>query len=80
MYNNKIINSSNKMKTTWNIIKSETGRLNGRTTSKYQNTPDTFNKYFSSIAGKIMQNINCSNIKGTNNNVTPKYYLSACYD
>jgi hypothetical protein len=26
-YNNKIINSSNKMKTTWNITKSETGRL-----------------------------------------------------
>jgi hypothetical protein len=75
-YNNKIINYSNKMKTTWNIIKSETGRLNGHTTSKYQNTPDTFNKYFSSIAGKIIQNINCSNIKGTNNNVTPKYYLS----
>jgi hypothetical protein len=25
-YNNKIINSTNKMKTTWNIIKSETNR------------------------------------------------------
>jgi hypothetical protein len=26
-YNNQIINSANKMKTTWNIIKSETNRL-----------------------------------------------------
>jgi hypothetical protein len=75
-YNNKIINSSNKMKTTWNIIKSETGRLNGHTTSKYQNTPDTFNKYFFVNSGENYSNINCSNIKGTNNDVTPKYYLS----
>jgi hypothetical protein len=64
------------MKTTWNVIKSETGRLNGHTSSKCQNTPDTFNKYMSSIAGKIIQNIKCSNIKGTNNIVNPKYYLS----
>jgi hypothetical protein len=30
-YNNQIINSTNKMKTTWNIIKSETNRLKGHT-------------------------------------------------
>jgi hypothetical protein len=30
-YNNQIINSTNKMKTVWNIIKSKTNRLNGRT-------------------------------------------------
>ena len=76
-YNNQIINSSNKTKTTWNIIKSETGRLNGHTTTIiYQNTPDTFNKYFLLIAGKIIQSIKCSNIKGTNNNINPKCYLS----
>jgi hypothetical protein len=31
MYNNHIINSNNKMKTTWNIIKAETNRLKGPT-------------------------------------------------
>jgi hypothetical protein len=31
LYNNEIINSANKMKTTWNIIKSETNRLEGHT-------------------------------------------------
>ena len=46
MYNNQIINSNNKMKTTWKIIKAETNRLNRPTTSKYQNSPDVFNKYF----------------------------------
>jgi hypothetical protein len=46
------------MKTTWNIIKSETGRLNEHITNNYQNSPDTFNKYFSSIAGKITHDIN----------------------
>jgi hypothetical protein len=71
-----LLNSSNKMKTAWNMIKSETGRLNGHTTSKNQSTPDIFNKHFSSIARRIIQNIKCSNIKGTNNNVTSKYYLS----
>jgi hypothetical protein len=30
-YNNQIINSTNKIKTTWNIIKSETNRLKGHT-------------------------------------------------
>jgi hypothetical protein len=75
-YNNQIINFSNKMKTTWNIIKSETRRLNGHTTSEYENTHDTSIKYFSSIAGKIIQNIKFSNIKGTNNNINRKCYLS----
>jgi hypothetical protein len=31
MYNNRIINSTNKMKTAWNIIKAETNRLKGPT-------------------------------------------------
>jgi hypothetical protein len=35
-YNNQIINSTNKMKTTWNIIKSETGRLNKHITNNYK--------------------------------------------
>ena len=52
MYNNQIINCTNKTKTTWNIIKTETNRLKGPTTStinRYQNAPQAFNKYFLSI-------------------------------
>jgi hypothetical protein len=37
MYNNQIINSTNKMKTTWNIIKTETNRLKGPITSTINN-------------------------------------------
>ena len=40
------------MKTTWNIIKSVSGRQNEHKTSKYQNSPDSFNKLFLSIAKK----------------------------
>jgi hypothetical protein len=68
MYNNQIINSTNKMKTTWNIIKSETGRPNAHTTTEYQNCPDAFNKYFLSIAETITHDIRCSNTKGYSNN------------
>jgi hypothetical protein len=63
-YNNQIINSTTKIKTTWNIIKSETNRLKDRTTNKYQNSPDTFNNHFLSIAEKIMQDIIYSNTEG----------------
>jgi hypothetical protein len=40
------------MKTAWNIIKSETNRPKGQTVSNYENSPDTFNDYFLSIAEK----------------------------
>jgi hypothetical protein len=30
-YNNQIINSTNKMKTMWNVMKSKTNRLKGHT-------------------------------------------------
>jgi fructose 1,6-bisphosphatase len=49
-HNNKIINSTNKMKTTLSIIKSETNRLKGH--SNYENSPNTFNDYFLSEAEK----------------------------
>ena len=53
MYNNRIINSTSKMKTTWNIIKAETNRLKGPTNTTiniYQNSLQAFNKYFLSIS------------------------------
>jgi hypothetical protein len=52
MYQNQIINSNSKIKTTWNIIKSVSGRQNEHNTSKQENSPDSFNKFFLSIAEK----------------------------
>ena len=52
MYNNRIINSTNKMRTTWNIIKAETNGIKGPITpniNKNQNSPKAFNKYFLSV-------------------------------
>jgi hypothetical protein len=53
MYNNQVTNSANKMKTIWNIINLETNWL-GHTVTKYQNSPEAFNKHFLSTAGKII--------------------------
>jgi hypothetical protein len=39
-YNNQIINSTYKMKTTWKIIKSETYRLKGYTVGNYEISPN----------------------------------------
>ena len=50
IYNNQITNSANKIKATWNIVKAETNRLPRPSTNKYQNSLDTFNKHFLSIA------------------------------
>jgi len=46
VYHNQIINSNNKMKTKWNIIKSVSGRQTEHETSKYQYSPDSFNNFF----------------------------------
>jgi hypothetical protein len=69
--NNEIINSANKMKTTWNIIKSETYRLKG-----HRNSSDTSNDNFLSVAEKIMQSIRHSDTEDTSDNKDPTYYLS----
>ena len=50
IYHNKIINSNSKMKTSWYIIKSVSGRQKEHKTSKYQNSLDSFNIFFLSIA------------------------------
>jgi hypothetical protein len=76
MYNNQIMNSTNKMKTTWNIIKSETGRPNGHTTSEYQNCPDAFNKYFFLRLKQLLMTSGAVTQKTTVIIKSPKYYLS----
>jgi len=78
MYNNRIINSTNKMKTTWNIIKAETNRLKWpitTTTNNYQNSPEALNKYLLSITENIFQDVICINKQGHNINKNPNYYL-----
>jgi hypothetical protein len=66
-YNNQIINSTNKMKTIWNIIKSETNRLKGHTVSNYENSPDAINDHFLSVAEKIMQSSDIEDISDNKN-------------
>jgi hypothetical protein len=61
-YNKQIINSSNKVKTTWNITKLVTGRsvkidtipdlnIKGNTVSNSQDIADHLNKFFSLVTG-----------------------------
>ena len=65
--------------TTWNIIKAETNRLKGTTTTttnNYQNSPEAFNKYFLSITENIIHDIKCNSKQSYNINKNPNYYLS----
>jgi hypothetical protein len=73
---NQIINSRNKVKTIWNIIESEANRPKGQTISNYENSPDTFNDHFLSVAEKIVQSIRHSDTEETSDNKNPTYYLS----
>jgi hypothetical protein len=73
-----IINSTNKIKTTWNIIKAETNRLKGPTNTtinNYQNSPEAFNKYFLSVTENIIHDIRSNNKQGYNINKNPNNYL-----
>ena len=66
------------MKTTWNIIKAETNRLNGlitTTINNYQNSPEAFNKYFLSMTENIFLDVRCTNKQGHNINKNPNYYF-----
>jgi len=46
LYQTQIINSNNKIKTVWNIIKSVSGRQSEQKISKYENSLDSFNRFF----------------------------------
>ena len=66
-YRKQILASQNKTKTTWNIVKSETRKkkkgkiditslnVNGRIIHNQQTTADSFNKYFSNVAEKLIE-------------------------
>lgn len=57
---NKINKSTNKIKTTWNVINTETGKVRDSTNDDAK-MPDveTLNDYFSTIAGKLTSNLGC---------------------
>jgi hypothetical protein len=71
-YNKQVINSANKMKTTWNIIKTETNKAYGCSFFKYHNSPEAFNKYFLPVTEDIIHDIK----KNVNNTEDPEYYMS----
>jgi hypothetical protein len=63
-YNSNTINSDNKIKTMWNIVKSETGKrnckigvhqmnINGKLITNNHMIANSFNTYFSTIADKL---------------------------
>jgi hypothetical protein len=66
-YSNKIVNSTNKIKTVWQIVKSETNtnhenhnippiNINGELSDNYHNIANEFNKYIADIANEILTN------------------------
>jgi potassium voltage-gated channel Eag-related subfamily H protein 8 len=74
-YNNQINKSTNKTKTTWNIIKKETNRYKRLTDSTvYHNSPEAFNDYFLTISENIIKNIR-SNKQNHDTNNNPSYFL-----
>jgi hypothetical protein len=81
VYNNHLLNSNNKMKTTRNIIKSEAGRKDHDwdASINQQLNPASFNNYFSSIAEKISHNIKYNDIINSNINSTSMHYLSQSF-
>ena len=74
-YNNKLANSTNKPKTTWNIIKTITNNkknlnnismmeINGKTISHQQTIAEEFNNYYVSVADNITNNNSVYNFTG----------------
>jgi hypothetical protein len=73
MYNDELITKSkNRIKTTWEIIKKETGksihhrtiealRINNTMVNNSQEIAQNFNYYFSTVAGTIIENIKNDN-------------------
>ena len=84
-HNNQIIYSNNTVKTTWNIIKNETGgnntkysNSNNLNTDKENNkniNAETFNKYFLKVAENITCKIQGSNEQTLNHTTDSLSYL-----
>jgi hypothetical protein len=75
-YDNQINKSTNKIKTTWNIIKMETNRHKRSTAmTNCHNPPEVFNNYFLTISENIIKNIRFNKHKH-NTYSSSNYYLS----
>lgn len=79
MYNNQVLNSDNKIKTTWNIIRTETNRIKRVKTNENKNSSESFNKYFLSVAEEIIQDIRSNNKKCSNNEEDIKCYMTKSF-
>jgi len=65
-----------KIRTTWNIIKTETNRHKRATAmTNYHNSPEVFNNYFLTISENIIKNIRFNKQKHDTYN-SPNYYRS----
>jgi hypothetical protein len=89
-YNSQIIESNNKIKTTWEIVKDESGKkiinedvqvlnIDGKATNSPQAIASAFNEYFLSLVEKIYFNNNNNNNNDNINN-NPIYYLSHAFN
>jgi hypothetical protein len=82
-YNSQILKSNNKIKTTWGIVKVESGKktvnndaqslnIEGKSINNPQTIASAFNEHFLSLVEKTYSNNN-------NNNINPIYYLSRAF-
>ena len=73
-YNNQINKSTNKIKTTWNIIKKETNRHKRlKNVTNYNNSPQAFNNYFLKVSENIIKNIESNGKNHETKNVSNCY-------
>jgi hypothetical protein len=86
-YDNNISKSYNKIKTTWSIIKNETGsktqkdepqslKVNNIMIQEKKCIANVFNEYFISVAQTIIDDLNNNK---TPTNINPLYYLGNEY-
>jgi hypothetical protein len=87
-YNSTILKSHNKIKTTWSIIKKETGykrkesqsiKISNIMTNNKEHIANAFNEYFTSVAQTIIDDLNKDNNKILTD-VNPLFYLNNMYN
>jgi hypothetical protein len=83
-----ILNSTNRMKTTWNLINIERGKgmknqviqslnIGGETTADHQAIADTFNRHFVTISDVIDKNIDKNHLAETHRNNQPHFMANS---
>jgi hypothetical protein len=89
-YSAKLTNSTNKPKTTWNIIKTITNNqqksnsmlimvIEGKLTTHHQTTAEKFNTYYISVADNITNNNPAKNTIDDSNKKDPLSYLYSVF-